>query len=860
MQASAAITAANRRVDALPRTMAASIAPSGIPTLYLVALAMVAGDAAGSLRIGLPIWLAMVLCAGATAAFLMGRRVCATVLALGALAAAAAVAAAQVYEPPPGAATVRALPENQPMVLEGILDRGPERVQDTVRLSLRVQRAGLDAAHLAAANGRIRITVLQPGLYRIGDRLRVKTRIRFPRNYGDPGEFDYESYMAREGVAATALASHPDQIEPIGYQPPLLWSTIEAIRGRIGAFIDAGLDYPRRAEMRALIIGDRGAIDRHLRDTFALTGMAHMLVISGLHLGFVASIAFLLVRLACVPFPRLMILGCANKLAAIGSGAAVTAYAAIAGTHVSTLRALIMVLCYVGAVLADRSREVVASLALAALIICVAMPGSSADVGFQLSFVAVLGIVLGMRRYAAWWESARERIKDTPAESVYLAGGALAGYLAVSFFALVATAPLTAFYFNQFSLVGLIANAVVVPVMALGGMVLGLIAAALSFVWMPAANVMLQIAGGALSLGNRMTGFFVRLPDAWVRIFTPNLFELALVYGLSGLWLCAPVRPSRNGGSNEQTESQPASRWRHALAVLLLCALFLDAAWWTRERYFDRRWRVIFLSVGQGDAAVVQFPGSAVMLIDAGAAFRDGSDMGERVVAPFLWSRKIMRVDYLAMSHPELDHFGGFLFITRNFHPAEFWRTGADSPDITYHQLLQQLADAGARIETVDAASPPRLIGGVAIRCLSPQPGVAGSRNNSSMVMDLTWGRWGFLFTGDLEALGENLLLNRDQSLRATVIKVPHHGSITSSTPRFIDAVRPAFAVTRRLQQPLPFSLGGGGGPLSPRRSHGPAHRPSGRGGFRNRSRSNAAVDRKRSEGRGVRSESKSRS
>jgi competence protein ComEC len=183
------------------------------------------------------------------------------------------------------------------------------------------------------------------------------------------------------------------------------------------------------------------------------------------------------------------------------------------------------------------------------------------------------------------------------------------------------------------------------------------------------------------------------------------------------------------------------------------------------------------------------------MLIDGAAAFRDGSDMGERVVAPFLWSRKIMRVDYLAMSHPELDHFGGFLFIARNFHPAEFWRTGADSPDLTYHQLLERLTEAGTRVETVDAASPPRLIGGVAIRCLSPQPGVAGSRNNSSMVMDLKRGGWGFLFTGDLEALGENLLIQRGPSLRATVLKVPHHGSITSSTPRFIDAVRPAFAI-----------------------------------------------------------------
>lgn len=799
MQGSAAIAAASSRSDAPPRALPAQIASSRTPALYLVAVAVLAGDAAGSVRIGPPIWAALVLCAGAAATFLIAKDKWATALALAALAIAAAAAARLTYDPPPGATTVRALAQDQPVVFEGALDREPEPERDVLRLYLRVERAGLDATHLAPFTGRVRITVLEPGLYRIGERLRINARLRLPRNYGDPGEFDYESYMAREGVAATALVSHPDQIESIGYQPIPLWSTVETIRRRIGAFIDAGLDYPQRAEMRALVIGDRGGIDRHLRDTFALTGMAHLLIISGLHLGFVASAAFVLIRLVCVPFPRLMILGYANRFAAIASGLAVTAYAAIAGTHVSTLRALIMVLCYVGAVLADRSREVLASLALAALIICVAMPGSSADIGFQLSFVAVIGIMLGMRHYAAWWERVRERTRGGRGEFLYAAGAALAGYLAVSFFALIVTAPLTAFYFNQFSVIGLIANSIVVPVMALGGMVLGLAAAALSFIWMPAAGTILHAAGAALGLGNRLAELFVSLPGAWMRIFTPSRLELALVYGLLGLWLCVPINPlpgaGRRAGVNGQIVTPTRSRWRRAVAVALLCAVVLDAAWWLRERHFDPRLRVTFLSVGQGDAAVVQFPGSAVMLIDGGSAFKDGSDMGERVVAPFLWSRKIMRVDYLVMSHPEIDHFGGFLFIARNFHPAEFWTTGTISPDLAYKELLERLGEAGTKVEIVNAALPPRLIGGVRVRWLGPQPGAGGSRNNNSMVIDLRRGRWGFLFTGDLEASGENLLLDSGQSLHATVLKTPHHGSITSSTPQFVEAVHPGFAV-----------------------------------------------------------------
>ena len=425
MQSAAAIAVARDAGDVSSRTLIARLTPAEVPALYLVALAVLAGDAAGYLRIGLPLWLAALFAAGALAALLLARDAWALVISLGAIATGGAVAAQSVYAPLLANATITAFSDNQPIVFEGTLERDPEAVGDVIRLYVRVERAGISDGALAAATGGIRVTVLAPDRYRIGDRLRIHSHIRFPRNYGDPGEFDYEAYMARERIAATALVSHPDQIQRIGYRRPWFWGSIEAIRERIGAFIDSGLDYPERAEMRALIIGDRGGIDPRLRDVFALTGMAHMLVISGLHLGFVASVAFVLMRLCCVPFPRLMILGYANKLAAITSGIAVLAYAAIAGTHVSTLRALIMVLCYVGAVLADRGREIVASLALAALIICFALPGSSMDIGFQLSFVAVLGIVLGMGRYRAWWELTRDRVVGTRGEIVYLAGGAV---------------------------------------------------------------------------------------------------------------------------------------------------------------------------------------------------------------------------------------------------------------------------------------------------------------------------------------------------------------------------------------------------------------------------------------------------
>src|SRR6202035_4526188 len=148
--------------------------------------------------------------------------------------------------------------------------------------------------------------------------------------------------------------------------------------------------------------GDRGGIGRDLRERFALTGLAHMLVISGLHLGFVAAAAFSLVRFLMMFFPALAARGYANKSGALGAALAASAYAALAMPHVSTARALVMVLAYTLAVIADRARALLASLALAAIVICLALPGSTADIGFQLSFASVLAIVLGTRRFAPW--------------------------------------------------------------------------------------------------------------------------------------------------------------------------------------------------------------------------------------------------------------------------------------------------------------------------------------------------------------------------------------------------------------------------------------------------------------------------
>jgi len=588
-----------------------------------------------------------------------------------------------------------------------------------------------------------------------GERVRAWLRLRPPRGLRNPGGPDRERRGRREGIGAVGRLVDPAlhaRIPERNARGPLgPWQRARVRLGR--RLARAG---PGGALLRALALGDRAGLPEAARDAFARLGIAHLLAVSGLHLGLLASLVYAAVRLGPGRLAWLAARRDTRAIALVAGVAAAAAYAVLAGWGVPVRRALIFLLALLLGLAQRRPGLRLQPLALAAMGILSWEPEALFAPGAQLSFAACAALALAAPR--------------DPLAPPRLAA------LRASASALAVTAPLAALLLGSQAPFALPVNLVAIPwtgwVLLPASLAATAAAAAgegLATSWLLAASE--RLAAGTLAaaglLAEHLPGGVARAAPAWPWLAAASLLAAAALSA------------------------------RRTVVRAALAAAIGGLLWWAPPAQLPPEPpRAVFLDVGQGDATLVQGR-RAALLVDAGLAVPGGPDLGRSAVVPALRALGVRRLDLLLVTHTDLDHRGGIPAVLDAFPVGALWVPRGARVEPGFAVLRETARAHGVPIRECGAGDPTQRLGDLVVTPLWPPAERAAtiSSNERSLVVRIEVAGRRVLLPGDIEAEAEAGLLGNAADLRADVLKLSHHGSRSSSTPRFLAAVGAAVAV-----------------------------------------------------------------
>jgi competence protein ComEC len=670
--------------------------------------------------------------------------------------------------------------------ITGLVDDVTKFKNERQKLQLAVETLSFESSTQKVI-GNLQVTVYgEAAGLAVGDHIRFNGRIKEIRNFYNPGGFNYEHYMAFKGVrASTYCRSEKIHWLAHGTEKGLLWGTGQK-RSEIEKMIaeTAPNRKDTQAILAALFIGQKDAISKELRKRFNRCGVGHLLAISGLHVGIVALVAFWLFSKSMAFIPALLWRGIGQRLAAVFALIPVAYYGLLAGFSPATQRAVLMAAVLLGAYVIGRRRDVYNTLAWAAVVILILHPPTLFSISFQLSFVAVIAIVIGVKRVHPILEQMPDSVSGRIVKSLFQ-------IVLVSLFALLGTLPLTMYYFNQISLLGPIANLIIVPLLGFMAVPLGLMAIFVSLLSTSLAMVVFKMSALIVDASLTLIDLMASLPWASLHTFTPSYLEISLYFLFWVILLLV------------KKELPPV---RRIVIWGVLCLVLIDGLYWTYARFFDHRLKVTVLDVGQGSATLLELPQGKTMLVDGGGfSNNDTFDVGARIVAPYLWRKKILTVDWVVLTHPNSDHLNGLLYVLKNFKVHKVLSNHEVADTLSYYRFQELLFEKRIPHPAFKTFLKNWRFNEVTFNILYPPDDFRFRRirdrwrhgNNNSLVMKISYGSQSLLLTGDLMTPAEDALVKTHSSkeLRSTILIAPHHGSKSSNSPEFVNAVNPEIAV-----------------------------------------------------------------
>ena len=623
--------------------------------------------------------------------------------------------------------------------------------------------------------------------FRYGDTLSATGLLQRPEPFEG---FDYPAFLATEGITGVFF---PTDVEILGEDSGGWRGEVYSVRGRLSESIEDALPHPQSALGQALLLGQRGELPPDLVEDFRSSGAAHLLAISGLHVG---ALMVLVLGIAILLLGRRRYLYILVPPYLLVPLVVIWGYALVSGSPPSVLRAAAMGTVFLAALGLGRPNSVLPALALAAAVMTAVDPGLLRQIGFQLSFAAVGGIAVAHTYLGVRLTREGESASATGGWGFRLARPVLA-LTVVSAAAALATWPLVALNFGEVALLGIPATLLAVPAMpfilagtlaaAVGGLISGALGQVLgSIVWVPLTYLIELVSA---------------FPDWTWQAGWAGKWLVAVWYGGLALLLLAP-RPRQirayldtmRGWKQALPAGPPSPRTIGLAAVVVVVAAAASILWFQVAEGPDGDLHVHFFDVGQGDAALITTPDGRQVLVDGGpdtnsatAAISGAVSGGDR------------SLDLVVLTHLDADHARGLLEVLDRFEIGAVL-VGKDTPAAAMNAQWQGELNRQqmAAVQVYDGYQID-LGSGVVIDVLNPSADAIDSRvpasNNDSVVLRLAYRAISFLLTGDVESEAESLLARHDSEVASTVLKVAHHGSKTSSTSAFLDRVSPSAAV-----------------------------------------------------------------